>query len=61
MIDSPIGNRVVGLRVVESDRNAVTDQNEMSDGMFRALSLIIHYNYYQLTNNSLSLTSQHNK
>jgi len=55
MIDSPIRNKVSGLRVVESDRNAVTDQNEMSDGMFRALSLIIHYNYYQLTNNSLTV------
>lgn len=55
MIDSPIANKVVGLRVVEADRNAVTDQNEMSDGMFRALSLIIHYNFYQLTNKSLTV------
>lgn len=55
MIDSPIANKVVGLRVIEADRNAVTDQNEMSDGMFRALSLIIHYNYYQLTNMALTV------
>ncbi len=55
MIDSPIANKVVGLRVIESDRNAITDQNEMSDGMFRALSLIIHYNYYQLTNIPLTV------
>jgi hypothetical protein len=55
IIDSPIANKVVGLRVKESDRNAYTDQSEMSDGMFRALSLIIHYNFYQLTNNSLSV------
>lgn len=55
MIDSPIANKLVGLRVFEIDRNAITDQSEMSDGMFRALSLIIHYNYYQLTNNSLTV------
>ncbi|MFV0166619.1 hypothetical protein [Empedobacter falsenii] len=55
MIDSPIANKVVGLRVIEADRNALTDQNEMSDGMFRALSLIIHYNYYQLTNMPLTV------
>ena len=54
-IDSPIANRVVGLRVFEQDRQGTTDQNEMSDGMFRALSLIIHYNYYQLTKQSLTV------
>jgi predicted ATPase len=52
-VDSPIGNKVVGLRVKENDREAFTDQHEMSDGMFRALSLIIHYNYYELTNKNL--------
>lgn len=55
MIDSPIANKLVGLRVFEIDRNAVTDQSEMSDGMFRALSLIIHYNFYQLTNKPLTV------
>lgn len=55
MIDSPIANKLVGLRVFEIDRNAITDQSEMSDGMFRALSLIIHYNYYQLTNKPLTV------
>lgn len=54
-IDSPIANRVVGLRVFEQDRQGTTDQNEMSDGMFRALSLIIHYNYYQLTKQGLTV------
>jgi predicted ATP-dependent endonuclease of OLD family len=52
-VDSSIGNKVVGLRVYENDRKGMTDQNEMSDGMFRALSLIIHYNYYELTEKSL--------
>lgn len=55
MIDSPIANKLVGLRVFEIDRNTITDQSEMSDGMFRALSLIIHYNYYQLTNKPLTV------
>jgi hypothetical protein len=54
-LDSPIGNRLVGLRVFESDRPGMTDQNEMSDGMFRALSLIIHFNYYQLTHKDLTV------
>lgn len=54
-IDSPIGNRVIGLRVFEEDREGMTDQNEMSDGMFRALSLIIHYNYYELTGKGLTV------
>jgi hypothetical protein len=55
IIDSPIANKLVGLRVFEIDRKAITDQSEMSDGMFRALSLIIHYNYYQLTKKPLTV------
>ena len=54
-IDSPIGNKLIGLRVHEMDRPGFTDQNEMSDGMFRALSLITHFNYYQLTNKDLTV------
>ncbi|NPD47600.1 AAA family ATPase [Lentimicrobium sp. S6] len=49
-VDSHIGAKVVGLRVFEKDRDGFTDQYEMSDGMFRALSIIIHYNYYALEN-----------
>ncbi len=54
-IDSAIGNKVIGLRVFENDRKGMTDQNEMSDGMFRALSLIIHYNYYELDSKNLTV------
>jgi energy-coupling factor transporter ATP-binding protein EcfA2 len=36
---------VFGLSVKENDIEAVTDQVEMSQGMFRALSLIIQLNY----------------
>lgn len=36
---------VFGLAVDESDLSDVTDQTEMSQGMFRALSLLIQLNY----------------
>jgi hypothetical protein len=36
------------LRVKEADLECWTDQWDMSNGMFRALSLIIHYSYYKL-------------
>lgn len=55
-VDSELGSKVVGLRIQETDRkDAMTDQNEMSDGMFRALSLIIHYNYYELSKEKLNV------
>jgi AAA15 family ATPase/GTPase len=47
-IESPVENVIVGLTIQETDRNGQTDQNAMSDGMFRALSIIIHFNYYKL-------------
>jgi energy-coupling factor transporter ATP-binding protein EcfA2 len=34
-----------GLNVLENDLKAITDQREMSQGMFRALSLLIQLNY----------------
>lgn len=54
-VDAPIGNKIIGLRVYEKDRPGITDQNEMSDGMFRALSIIIHYNYYALEGKQLNI------
>jgi len=44
------GNKIMGLHVQEKDRSATTDQNEMSDGMFRALAIIIHFAYYEFEN-----------
>lgn len=41
---------VVGLYVKEADLSGTTDQNEMSQGMFRALSLFIQITYSQFTN-----------
>ncbi|MBL7741696.1 MAG: ATP-binding protein [Chitinophagaceae bacterium] len=40
------GTSINGLRIKERDRNGMTDQYAMSDGMFRALSLVIHFVYY---------------
>jgi AAA15 family ATPase/GTPase len=40
---------VYGLSVRETDLNDVTDQREMSQGMFRALSLLIQLNYSLLS------------
>lgn len=39
---------IVGLRVKENSLPTMTDQNDMSMGMFRALSIIIHFNYYEM-------------
>jgi energy-coupling factor transporter ATP-binding protein EcfA2 len=49
IIENP--NAVINaLRVKEKDLDCWTDQFDMSNGMFRALSLIIHFNYYDLEN-----------
>lgn len=40
---------VLMMVVQEKDLDAITDQREMSQGMFRALSLIIQLNYSLLT------------
>ncbi len=54
-VSNPIGDRIYGLRVKENDRTGNTDQNEMSDGMFRVLSILIHYNYYVLEEKALNI------
>lgn len=47
IIENP--NAVISaIRVKEKDLNCWTDQMEMSNGMFRALSIIIHFAYYEL-------------
>lgn len=47
-IETELTDKVVGLVVKEKDRDGVTDQNSMSMGMYRALVIIIHFNYYAL-------------
>lgn len=42
----------VGLFVKEKDLPGITDQHSMSQGMFRALSLLIQVNYSQMTGKS---------
>ncbi|MGC1378182.1 MAG: AAA family ATPase [Anaerolineales bacterium] len=43
---------LVGLYVKETDLPGITDQPGMSQGMFRALSLLIQINYLQMTGKS---------
>jgi hypothetical protein len=45
-MDDVIRGSVEGILVQEKDLKIVTDQVGMSDGMFRALSIILHFNYY---------------
>ena len=40
-----IGVNIVGISAQEADIESITDQTEMSQGMFRALSLLIQLNY----------------
>ncbi len=44
-----IPNDVLSLCVQEEDLECYTDQFGMSDGMFRALSILIFINYYELS------------
>lgn len=47
-IETSISKEVIGIVVQENDREGYTDQHAMSTGMFRALSIIIHFVYYTL-------------
>ncbi len=44
-IRTPLGAEVVGLYAKETDLKGETDQHNMSQGMFRAFSIIIQLNY----------------
>lgn len=44
-LEEPIPGKLAGMYVKESDLPCVTDQNSMSRGMFRALSIIVQVNY----------------
>jgi len=46
VLNSP--GELYGLYVKENDLPGVTDQNSMSQGMFRVLSLLIYLNYFEL-------------
>jgi energy-coupling factor transporter ATP-binding protein EcfA2 len=51
-IPDPALHNVVGLYLKEKDLPGITDQHSMSQGMFRALSILIHVNYSQMTGKS---------
>lgn len=44
-ISSPFPGRILGLAVKEESLSVTTEQTDMSQGMFRALSLVIQLNY----------------
>lgn len=46
-----IPEKIIGVSIQEQDIDAITDQREMSQGMFRALSLIIQLNFSLLSKN----------
>lgn len=47
--ESEMQGEIVGLYVQEKDLRGITDQHSMSQGMFRALSILIQLNYSHLT------------
>jgi hypothetical protein len=49
---SGLPGELVGLYVKEKDLPGITDQHSMSQGMFRALSLLIQVNYSRMTGKS---------
>ena len=49
-IQTTLTDKVIGLLVKEQDLGTVTDQHEMSMGMYRALVILIHFNYYSMKN-----------
>jgi len=49
VFETNLPGEIVGLYVQEADLKGKTDQSDMSQGMFRALSLIIQMTYSQMT------------
>jgi len=52
VIKGGIPAELQGICVKESNIDGIIDQNEISQGMFRALSIIIQVNYSQLTHSA---------
>lgn len=48
-IEADLPGKLNGLVIQEKDRKGVTDQFAMSMGMFRALAIILYFNYYELS------------
>jgi hypothetical protein len=49
MFQMAVPNGPIGISVKEADLLSPTDQNEMSSGMFRSLSIIIQFNYIKMS------------
>ena len=49
VLSSPVAGELVCLFVKEKDLKGVTEQMDMSQGMFRTLSIIVQLNYSQMT------------
>ncbi|MBK9577501.1 MAG: ATP-binding protein [Fibrobacteres bacterium] len=47
-LSGPYSDSLTGLRIKEKDLLCITDQGAMSNGLFRALSIIIHFCYYDV-------------
>jgi len=52
---SGLPGELVGLYVKEKDLSCITDQHSMSQGMFRALSLLVQVNYSQMSGKSICI------
>ena len=48
IISSPFPTELSGIIIKEKDCLSKINQVQMSDGMFRALAILIHFNYYKL-------------
>lgn len=51
-VSSGLPGELVGLYVKEKELPGITDQHSMSQGMFRALALLVHVNYSQMAGKS---------
>lgn len=50
ILKGPISDDVACLFVQEADLKSVTEQSDISQGMFRALSVLIQLNYFEFSN-----------
>lgn len=48
LMTSPFPTEVSGILIKEKDCHFKVSQVHMSDGMFRAIAILIHFNYYKL-------------
>lgn len=54
-VESPFPTKVTGLLIKEKDCNTEINQVQLSDGMFRALSILIQFNYYKFNKSSSAI------